>query len=168
VLGIFWLVFGFLILSFNFTTLLAITYFAGVVFIISGLTELFVAFAVPGWRWLHAIFGVLAIVAGFITFAWPGKTFAVVAAILAWYLLFDGTFKIIIGFLDRHEHDLWWMNLIVGIAEVVIAFWAIGYPGRALALLVVWVGAAALFRGVADIFLAFQVRDLGRGRPAYT
>jgi uncharacterized membrane protein HdeD (DUF308 family) len=162
ILGVVWLMFGFMILSFDFTTVLAIAWFAGFMFIASGITEFFIAFAVPGWRWLHLLFGVLAVIAGIVAFVWPDKTFLVLAAILAWYLLFDGTFKVIAAFLDRHEYDLWWLTLIVGISEVVIAFWAIGYPGNSIALLVVWVGAAAIFRGVGDIFLAFRVKDIPR------
>jgi uncharacterized membrane protein HdeD (DUF308 family) len=161
VLGVVWLIFGFLVLSFNFTTLLAIAYFAGVIFIASGITEFFIAFTMPGWKWLHVIFGVLAVIAGIFAFAWPDVTFLVMAAILAWYLLFDGTFKIIASFLDRHDYDIWWLTLLVGIAEVAIAFWAIGYPGNSLTLLVVWVGAAAIFRGIGDIFLAFHVKEIG-------
>jgi uncharacterized membrane protein HdeD (DUF308 family) len=166
ILGVVWLMFGFMILSFDVTTVLAIAYFAGVVFIAAGVTEIVVAFMVPGWRWVHLILAVLAIGAGIVAFAWPGKTFVVMAAILAWYLLFDGTFKIIGGFLERHDYDLWWLTLVVGIIEVGIAFWAIGYPGRAIALLVLWVAAAAICRGIGDIFLAFRVKDLDRPRPA--
>jgi uncharacterized membrane protein HdeD (DUF308 family) len=165
-LGIAWLVFGFVILTFDVTTVLAIAYFAGVVFIAAGVSELVVAFVVPGWRWLHGLLALLAIGAGIIAFAWPGKTFVVMAAILAWYLLFDGTFKIVEGFLERHDYDLWWLTLIVGIVEVGIAFWAIGYPGRSIALLVLWVAAAAICRGVGDIFLAFRVKDMDRSTPA--
>jgi uncharacterized membrane protein HdeD (DUF308 family) len=168
VLGIVWLIFGFFILSFDFGTVLAIAYFAGVVFIASGVSELVIAFMVPGWRWLHLLVAVLAIGAGVIAFVWPGKTFVVLAAILAWYLLFDGTFKIIASFLERHDYDLWWLTLIVGIVEVAIAFWAIGYPGRSLVLLVIWVGAAAICRGIGDIFLAFRVREMSSPPPAYT
>jgi uncharacterized membrane protein HdeD (DUF308 family) len=166
VVGIAWLIFGFVILTFDFDTVLAIAYIAGVVFIASGVTELAIAFTVPGWRWIHILIGLLAIGAGFIAFAWPGKTFMVMAAILAWYLLFDGTFKIIASFLDRHDYDLWWLSLIVGIIEVAVAFWAIGYPGRSLVLLVLWVAAAAICRGIGDIFLAFRVKDMTSVPPA--
>jgi uncharacterized membrane protein HdeD (DUF308 family) len=52
----------------------------------------------------------------------------------------------------------WWLELLVGIAEILIGFWAIGYPGRSATLLLLWVGAAALARGIISIFLAFRVR----------
>jgi len=65
----------------------------------------------------------------------------------------------------KDEYDLWWLTLIVGIVEVLVGFWAIGYDGRSIALLVVWVAASALARGITDLFLAFQlkrVQDVSR------
>jgi uncharacterized membrane protein HdeD (DUF308 family) len=160
ILGIAWVIIGFLVLSFNFTTIAAIAYFAGFTFIAIGISEIVLAFIVPGWRWLRIIYGLLAIGAGVIALAWPGKTFLVLAGILAWYLLFAGIFRIIAAFFDRGEFDLWWLWLIVGLLEVGVAFWAIGYPGRSLTLLIVWVGAAALSAGISNIFLAFRLKDL--------
>jgi uncharacterized membrane protein HdeD (DUF308 family) len=160
VIGILWLIFGFVVLSFEFETVAAIAYFAGFAFIAIGISEIFLAFVVPGWRWARVIFGLLAVGAGIVAIAWPGKTFLVVAAIFAWYLLFAGTFGIIAAFMEKGEYDLWWLSLIVGIAQLVIAFWAIGYPGRSIVLLVVWVGVAAIAAGINNIFLAFRVKDL--------
>lgn len=51
-------------------------------------------------------------------------------------------------------------GLVVGIAEVLIGFWAAEYPGRSIALLIVWVGASALARGIGEIFLAFRLHGL--------
>ena len=41
---------------------------------------------------------------------------------------------------------------VLGIAELLLGFWAAGYFGRSALLLVVWVGATALTRGISDIF----------------
>jgi uncharacterized membrane protein HdeD (DUF308 family) len=169
ILGIIWLILGFMVLSFDFETIAAIAYFAGFLFIAIGISEIFMAFVVPGWRWLRVIYGLLAIGAGTIALAWPGKTFLVLAGILAWYLLFAGIFRIIAAFVERGEYDLWWLSLIIGIAEILIAFWAIGYTGRAIVLLIVWVGVAALSAGINNIFLAFRMKDIsGPPRLAQT
>jgi uncharacterized membrane protein HdeD (DUF308 family) len=49
--------------------------------------------------------------------------------------------------------------LVVGILEVLLAFWVSQqfYPARA-SLLILWIGFAALFRGVTEISLAFSLR----------
>ena len=45
--------------------------------------------------------------------------------------------------------------LVIGVIEVLIGFWAVAYIGRAVFLLVVWVAAAALARGLSDLFISF-------------
>ena len=52
------------------------------------------------------------------------------------------------------------MQLIVGIVEVLLGFWAAGYYGRSAVLLVAWVAAIAIMRGITDIVLAFRVLPL--------
>jgi uncharacterized membrane protein HdeD (DUF308 family) len=66
------------------------------------------------------------------------------------------------GLARREETDLWWMFAIIGVIEVLIGFWAIGYPGRSIALLIVWVGASALAKGITQIIGAFVLRAAGR------
>jgi uncharacterized membrane protein HdeD (DUF308 family) len=53
---------------------------------------------------------------------------------------------------------LWWLRLLVGIAEIILGFWAAGDFGHKTVLLLVWVGAAALTRGIMDIVAAFALR----------
>jgi uncharacterized membrane protein HdeD (DUF308 family) len=162
VAGALWIIFGFIVLSFSFDTVWAIAVFFGFGFMIGGVMELYVGFQTPGWRWLHIVFGVIAIVAGFLALIWPGETFLVLAAIIAWYILFAGIMDIVVSFATRDENDLWWLQLLLGIAEVLIGFWAVGYAGRSTALLVIWVGASALARGISSIFLGFGLHNAGK------
>lgn len=131
-------------------------------FIIAGLNEFMTMAVVAGWRWLHAIVGVLFIATGIGAFAWPGRTFLVLVNLVAWFLLFKGTLDIVVAFAMRPV-DLWWVQLIAGVLNVVIAFWAAGYPGRSIVLLILLGRDLRLTRGVAELALAFQLRGL-RGR----
>src|SRR5262249_36501150 len=101
--GALWIIFGFIVLSARteITTVWAVAIYAGILFFLVGVGELTTAFMVSGWKWLHAIFGVIAIIAGIFAFAWPGQTFVTLAVILAWYLLFDGIFQIVAAFYAR-------------------------------------------------------------------
>ena len=47
--------------------------------------------------------------------------------------------------------------------ELMLGFWASQqyYPARA-ALILIWVGFFALFRGITEIVMAFQVRGVGK------
>jgi uncharacterized membrane protein HdeD (DUF308 family) len=55
---------------------------------------------------------------------------------------------------------LWGLLLASGIIELAIGVWAIGYPGRSAWLLILWVGIAALVRGITEIVLAFKLRGV--------
>jgi uncharacterized membrane protein HdeD (DUF308 family) len=155
--GILWLILSFIILSLDFDTVWAIAILAGMVFIFGGITEIAMGTQAPGWRWLYYLMGVIGILAGIVAFVWPGQTFIVLAAILGWYLLFRGLFDIVNSFVN-HGADFWWLELIVGIAEVLVGFWAVGYPGNSAVLLALWVGVGALARGITSTFLAFRVK----------
>ena len=112
---------------------------------------------------VHAIsllFGFVGIAAGVTAFVHPGDTFLALAAIFSFFLLFAGTFDIIQSIAARNEVGAWWLQLIGGIVEVVLAFWAAGYYGRSSVLLIAWVAAFALIRGVRDFVFAFRVREL--------
>ena len=52
------------------------------------------------------------------------------------------------------------MMLIAGLIEIAVGVWALGYPGRSAALLIIWIGIGAIIRGIAEIVLAFHVHEL--------
>ena len=163
--GIIWVLFGFVVLSFNMATVWAIAVFFGVGFIAGGVMELAVAAIAPGWKWLYVVIGIVAIVAGIMALAWPGETFLVLAAIIGWVLLAYGIIDIVFALATREGDDLWWLQLIGGILMVVIGVWAISPDDSTVAtwrgtvLLVFWVGIAALMRGISDIIIAFRLRS---------
>jgi hypothetical protein len=59
--------------------------------------------------------------------------------VFSFFLIFAGTFDIIQSIAARREISVWWLQLIGGIIEVVLGFWAAGYYGRSATLLVAWV-----------------------------
>jgi len=106
----------------------------------------------------------VSIVAGVIALKWPGETFLVLSANVGWLLLLYGIIDIVFAFSTRHLERLWWMQLITGIIMVLLGFWAISPDNATVAtyrgavLLVVWIGVAALFRGISDIIVGFRLR----------
>jgi uncharacterized membrane protein HdeD (DUF308 family) len=163
--GIAWIVFAFFLLSFNYRTVWAIAVFFGIGFIVGGIMEFAVAAVAPGWKWLYVLIGIVSIVAGVVALMWPGETFLVLSAIAGWLLLFYGIIDIVFAFSTRHLEGLWWMQLISGIIMVLLGFWAISPDNETVAtyrgavLLVVWIGVAALFRGISDIIVGFRLRS---------
>jgi len=155
--GILWIILGMFVLQAHYDSAKAIGYLVAFWLIFGGVAE-FVAAAIGiGWRWLHAILGVLFILGGFAALAAPFQTFMVLAALIGIFLIFKGTFDFVIGIAMRHELDLWWLTMTAGILEIGLGIWAMGYPGRSAALLIIWVGFGAIIRGIAEIVLAFSM-----------
>jgi uncharacterized membrane protein HdeD (DUF308 family) len=160
VTGACWMIISLVVLRFDTRSIATIGLLAGLVFIAAGVNEFLAAAAGAGWTWLHIIMGALLIVAGVIALFSPGDTFWFLAAIIGWYLLFSGTLHIVGAFAAKEADDLWWLTLVVGILEIMMAFWATGGYGHRIFLLIVWVGFAAMARGVTEIVTAFQLRGL--------
>lgn len=159
IVGIAWFVLAFVVLTVDAASVWTVAILAAIAFIVGGIFELVLASMVPSWKWVHVLFGVISIIAGIVALAWPQQTFVVLAAVLAWYLLIMGIVEIVVAFMTRHEDGMWWLRLVIGIVEVLVGFWAVAYIGRAIVLLVVWVAAAALARGLSDLFIAFGLHS---------
>jgi uncharacterized membrane protein HdeD (DUF308 family) len=161
-LGILWTLFGMFVLSYRVGSVVAVAALIGVAFLFGGITQLALAIWIPGaWRWLFVIIGVLAVIAGIVTFVWPNITLYVVAIFLAWYLIIFGVMHVI-NALAGPKLAWWWTELLLGIAEFVLGVWAVRSYQRSLVTLVTLVGVWAIFHGVAQIFGAFTLRDVGK------
>lgn len=165
--GIGWMLVTLIVLRFDYTSVSAISILFGIVAIAAGVVEIGVTLLAGGWwKLLHAVLALVFIVAGIVAFVHPGDTFAALAAVFSFILVFAGTVDIIESISVRHEIEVWWLQLIGGIIELALGFWAAGYYGRSAILLVAWVAAFALIRGVMNIVLAFRVYDLQHAAPA--
>jgi uncharacterized membrane protein HdeD (DUF308 family) len=161
VTGISWTIVGVILLRFDYTTVRAISILFGIVAISAGILEVVVMMLAQGWwKLLHAVLAVAFVATGIVSFIHPGDTFVALAAVISFFLVFAGTFDIITSIATRREIEVWWLQLIGGIILLALGFWAAGYYGRSAILLVAWVSAFALIRGVRDIVLAFRVREL--------
>ena len=159
--GIGWILVSVILLRFDYTSVSAISILFGVVALFAGAAEIGATFMANGWwKLLNIILAIVFIVAGVVAFIHPGDTFLALAAVFSFFLIFAGTFDIIISISSRHEIEVWWLQLIGGIIELVLGFWAAGYYGRSATLLVAWVAAFAIIRGVRDIVFAFRVREI--------
>jgi uncharacterized membrane protein HdeD (DUF308 family) len=167
VTGVSWTLIALVLLRFDYTSVYSISLLFGFVAIAAGVLELWMTMMAQGW-WilLNGVLAVAYLAAGVVAFIRPGNTFVALAAIFSFFLVFAGTFDIITSISARREIEVWWLQLVGGIIEVALGFWAAGYWGRSAILLVAWVAAFAVIRGVRDIVLAFRVRELQHATPA--
>jgi uncharacterized membrane protein HdeD (DUF308 family) len=160
-LGILWTLFGTYVLSYRVGSLVAVAALVGVALLFGGITQLAVATRVQSWRWLFIVAGILGVAAGILTLAWPAITLYVVALLVAWYLIAFGIMHLV-GALAGPKLRYWGTQLLLGVAELVLGVWAVRSWQRSLFTLVTLVGVWAIFHGVAEIFAAFSVREIGR------
>jgi uncharacterized membrane protein HdeD (DUF308 family) len=159
--GIAWILVSVSLLRFDYTSVSSISILFGIVALFAGAAEIGVLFLAAGWwKLLHAVLAFTFIVTGLVAFIHPGDTFLALAAVFSFFLVVAGTFDIVIAISTRHEIEVWWLQLVGGIIELALGFWAAGYYGRSATLLVAWVAAFTIIRGVRDIVLAFRVREL--------
>ena len=156
--GSLWVIFALVVFRFDYTTVSALSILVGCVCLAGALFEAMAAFATHGWwRVLNIGLAVLFAIVGVVAFVHPGDTFEALASIFAFYLLLRGTFDIVVAILVRGA-ELWWVGLISGTVQILLAFWAAGDFGHKAFLLVVWVGASALAHGIVQIVTAFRLR----------
>ncbi len=163
VIGTAWLLFAIMVFRFDWRSVSAISIVFGVVVLAAAVDEILIAFAGGQSGWMVALRLVVAaalVVIGVIAFIHPGNTFAALAAVMSFYFIIKGAFTMIVAFATRKEAELWWLTLLIGLAELLLGFWAAGDFGHRQILLIVWVGALALARGISSIVFAFRVRDL--------
>jgi len=166
--GIIWLLIGFVVLRLNMTSVAAVGYLIGAMFVIGALSELMSASAAAGgWKFLHYVMAAIFIFGSIWSFVNPADSFFTLASILGFILLFMGTLEIVASIASREANPVWGLGLAVGILEVLLAIWVSQqyYPARA-ALILIWVGFMAIFRGISHIVMAFGVRRAGKDMAA--
>jgi uncharacterized membrane protein HdeD (DUF308 family) len=165
--GIAWLVFALLVFQWDYTTVYAISFLFGVVAVIAGVNELIqITVSTRGWKIARGVLGVLFIIAGLWALLHPDNAFATLAAAIGFFFLFKGIFDMTVAFRTRTQFDLWWLQLTVGVVEILLAFWVAGAFREKAILLVVSVGVIALLRGITELFLAFKLlAGAGGGGP---
>ena len=159
VTGIAWLIIAVMVLRFTPASINTVGVLMGVLVLLGGFTEFLEASVRHSWRWAHVVMGILFIVGSIWAFARPFNAFWALASVLGLLLIFKGTLDIIGAIMTKDINPSWWLGLVAGILELVLGFWASqqDFPARG-ALLLLWVGFFALFRGISEIVIAFEVR----------
>jgi uncharacterized membrane protein HdeD (DUF308 family) len=162
--GTAWIVVSWLVLRWDYSTVASISYLFGFMALAAGVNEfLMLAGSSVGWKVLHVVLGVIFVAVGIFALFNPFETFATLAALVGLFFVLKGTFDVIVAIATRGEIELWWLQLIIGLIELGLGFWASGPGfetyGRQVVLLVIWVGFMALTRGITEIIFAFKLRS---------
>ena len=155
--GIAWLLIAMVVLRFNISSITTVGILLGALFLAAAINEFFVSAVVDTWRWAHILLGILFVFGALWGFFQPKEAFWALASVLGLLLVLQGSMTLIMSIMAKGP--LWGLGLAVGILEILLGFWASQqyYPARAT-LILIWVGFMALFRGIGEIVLAFEVR----------
>ncbi|MGO8956899.1 MAG: HdeD family acid-resistance protein [Streptosporangiaceae bacterium] len=158
--GIAWVIISVIILRFNIASVATIGLLLGALFLLSAVEEFVIAAVRPNWGWAHALLGLLFIGGAIWAFVTPYGAFWALASVLGILLVVAGTIHIITAIYSKVFNDAWWFGVIGGLLEVFIGFWVGAQSFRAQAFfLIIWAGLLALFRGIFEIVLAFEMRS---------
>ena len=167
--GIAAIVFGVLAFVWPETTLTVLVILFGAYVLVDGVS-LLVALArgdtlARRHAWSFGIMGLLGIVAGVITFLWPGATALSLLYVVAFWSIAMGTFQVIAAIALRREleGELW--MALGGVASVVFGALLVAFPGAGLISLVWLVGIWAVVFGISSLSLAYRLHGIAAALP---
>jgi uncharacterized membrane protein HdeD (DUF308 family) len=159
--GIAWLIISVVLLRFNTASVATVGLMLGFVFVFAAVHQFGVA-AVQGGGWavFRVLLGILFIGGAIWSFVQPYDAFWSLAAAFGVLLIITGAFDITYSAIAQPVNPVWWLGLITGILEILLGFWASQqYITTRAGLLIIWVAVFAIFRGISDLVLAFEVRS---------
>src|SRR5579885_2925036 len=106
VFGVLWIFAALVILQFQINSVMLVGIIIGVMFLVAGAQEFFIAALDESWKWLWIVFGVFLIIAGIIALINPVRTFVAIAQIFGFLTLLVGAFWIIEAFLTKEANEL--------------------------------------------------------------
>ena len=159
--GIAGLIISMVVLRFSIASAATVGVLLGVVFLGAMVNEFMIAPVRWNWGWAHALMGVIFLGGAIWSFVDPLGVFWTLATVVGLLLILQGALVLITSIQARLINSVWWLGLIAGILEIGIGFWASQQlvPARAV-LLIIWVGVFAIFRGITEIVLSFELKSL--------
>lgn len=162
--GLAGIVFGVLAFVWPILTLLSLAILWGAYALADGIFALWAGLAGRGGaaqRWWLALVGAAGILAGVLTFSWPGLTAQFFIFVIAGWAIVIGVLQIIGAIGVRKEIEGEWMLILSGIVSVLLGIAILAWP-LAGALAMVWtIGAFSIVAGCCYLALAFRLRGLG-------
>ena len=108
--------------------------------------------------WALVIRGIVGILLGVVTFAWPGITLGALVILYGAYALVDGVMALIGAVRAVQSHERWGALLIEGIAGIAAAAVTMLWPGITALALVIVIASWAIVTGVFELVAAVRLR----------
>jgi uncharacterized membrane protein HdeD (DUF308 family) len=163
--GLVAILFGVLALLWPGLTLLALVFLFGAYVLVDGIVALLSALraAQRHRRWgMLLLEGLAGIVAGILTFVWPGITTIVLLYLIAAWAVVTGILEVVTAIALREELRGEWLLGLSGVASVVFGILLFAQPGAGAVALVWLIGWYAIIFGILLLAVAFRLRGWAR------
>ena len=115
--------------------------------------------------WPTLLEGVAGVLAGLLTFAWPGMTAILLVYMIGGWAVVTGVLKIVAAVRLRRSIRGELIFILNGIISVVFGLFLLALPAIGIIAIVWWVAGYAMFRGLMLIALGFRLRHHHRAHP---
>ncbi len=109
--------------------------------------------------WVLLLEGLVGIIAGLLTFLWPGITALALLYVIAAWAIVTGVFEIAAAFSGRAPAGQEWALALAGVLSVLLGVLLAILPGVGLLSLVWLIGVYAIVFGILLLIRAFQLRS---------
>ena len=110
-------------------TLATLVLLFGAYALVDGIFNVIAFFKVASHQWALLIEGVIGIIAGVLTFAWPAITAFVLLYLIAFWAIFTGIFEIIAAIRLRKAISNQWLLLLMGVLSLLFGLLILYAPG---------------------------------------
>jgi uncharacterized membrane protein HdeD (DUF308 family) len=112
--------------------------------------------------WMILAWGVVTLVAGVGTIAWPGRTIVVVAILIGIQFFVSGILRLVGAFAFEGEgHRAW--DVLVGLASVVVGILCLKDVFQTIAALTLIIGIMWVIQGISEFFAGVAGLTMHRG-----
>lgn len=161
--GVCALLFGVLTFAWPGLSLLTLVSFFGAYALVNGIFTLMIGLRASkgaGGAGVLVWLGLLGVVAGILTFFYPGVTALTLLWLIAFWAILTGFLEITAAIRLRRVVSNEWLMILGGALSVIFGVLVLAMPGAG-ALSVLWlIGAYAVAYGVMMLALAFRIRGL--------
>ncbi len=110
-------------------------------------------------HWYIPLFvGLFFVIVSVIVFASPQSSLLTLSIFFALSFLFGGFSEIIFSVVNRHQMENWGWSLAFGIITFIVGFMLVIQPALSLSVLAFYIGFTILFRSVAAISFALDIK----------
>jgi len=107
--------------------------------------------------WVLVVQGAFAVLFGVMAWIWPAATVLVLVILFGAYTLVDGVFALA-GSLQRGEREGRGWLIVIAILGIVVGVMTLVWPGITALVLLYFIGAWAVVRGLITVVGAFRLR----------